>query len=124
MSESNVVLASPRHAGRRVLLRAVMAMALVCSLAPQAGAAQGRGELPDFTELVEKVGPSVVNIRTLERSGRNNAAAGSGIDPNMEEFFKRFGIPLPGGKGAPRGGGEEEPQQRGVGSGFILSADG
>ncbi len=124
MSESNVVLTSPRHAGRRVLLRAAMAMALVCSLAPQAGAAQGRGELPDFTELVEKVGPSVVNIRTLERSGRNNAAAGSGIDPNMEEFFKRFGIPLPGGKGAPRGGGEEEPQQRGVGSGFILSADG
>jgi len=124
MSEKFVVLTSSLHAGRRVLLRAAMAMAMVCSLAPQAGAAQGRGELPDFTELVEKVGPSVVNIRTLERSGRNNAAAGSGIDPNMEEFFKRFGIPLPGGRGAPRGGGEEEPQQRGVGSGFILSADG
>ncbi len=124
MSEKFVVLTSSLYAGRRVLLRAAMAMAMVCSLAPQAGAAQGRGELPDFTELVEKVGPSVVNIRTLERSGRNNAAAGSGIDPNMEEFFKRFGIPLPGGRGAPRGGGEEEPQQRGVGSGFILSADG
>jgi len=124
MSEKFVVLTSSLRTGRRVLLRAAMAMAMVCSLAPQAGAAQGRGELPDFTELVEKVGPSVVNIRALERSSRNNAAAGSGIDPNMEEFFKRFGIPLPGGRGAPRGGGEEEPQQRGVGSGFILSADG
>jgi serine protease Do len=42
----------------------------------------------------------------------------------MEEFFKRFGIPLPGGRGGPRGNNDDEPQQRGVGSGFILSADG
>jgi len=51
---------------------------------------------------------------------------GGGVDPNMEEFFRRFGIPLPGGRANPRGGnnGDEEPQQRGVGSGFILSADG
>ena len=114
-------------ASRRLALRAAMALALAGSLLPIAGAAQGRGELPDFTELVEKVGPSVVNIRTLERPGRANAPGGSGIDPNMEEFFRRFGIPLPGGRGAPRGGGgggDEEPQQRGVGSGFILSADG
>ena len=83
--------------------------------------------LPDFTELVERVGPAVVNIRTTER-GRQAAAGGGGpeIDPNMEEFFRRFGIPLPGSPGQRRGprGGDEEPQQRGVGSGFILSADG
>ncbi len=86
--------------------------------------------LPDFTELVERVGPSVVNIRTLERS--RVASAGSGeMDPRMEEFLRRFGIPLPGGPGTPdsprRGsprGDDEQPQQRGVGSGFILSADG
>jgi S1-C subfamily serine protease len=75
--------------------------------------------LPDFSELAERVGPSVVNIRTLER-GRQ-AARGSGeMDPNMEEFFRRFGIPLPG-RPAPRPGprGDEEPQQRGVGSGFV-----
>jgi serine protease Do len=81
--------------------------------------------LPDFTELVERVGPAVVNIRTLER-GRQAAAGGAEVDPNVEEFFRRFGIPLPGGPGQRRGprGGDEEPQQRGVGSGFILSADG
>ena len=116
-------LAAPLRTGRRLAMRAAMALALVFSLAPQVGAAQGRGELPDFTELVEKVGPSVVNIRTLERASRGNATGPGGMDPNMEEFFRRFGIPMPGGRGGPRGG-DEEPQQRGVGSGFILSADG
>jgi serine protease Do len=84
--------------------------------------AQGR-ELPDFTELAEKWSPSVVNIRTLER-GR--ATAGGEVDPNVEEFFRRFGIPMPGRPDPRRGprGGDEEPQQRGVGSGFILSNDG
>jgi serine protease Do len=81
-------------------------------------------QLPDFSELVERVGPAVVNIRTLERV----RAGGDETNPNIEEFFRRFGIPLPGGRPdqrrAPRGGGDEEPQQRGVGSGFILSADG
>jgi serine protease Do len=82
--------------------------------------------LPDFTELVDKVGPAVVNIRTLER-GRATAARGSGeIDEDMLEFFRRFGIPIPN-QPSPRGGTprpDGEPQQRGVGSGFILNADG
>ncbi len=81
--------------------------------------------LPDFTELVERVGPAVVNIRTLERN-KPASAGGVEVDPNIEEFFRRFGIPLPGRpdpRRGPRGGGDE-PQQRGVGSGFILSADG
>jgi serine protease Do len=51
------------------------------------------------------------------------------MDPQMEEFFRRFGIPMPGTpnpgrRGAPRGGEDEPPQQRGVGSGFVLTADG
>ena len=83
-------------------------------------------QLPDFTDLAERISPSVVNIRTLERS-RATPSEGGSLDPNIEEFFRRFGIPLPGRpdprRGNPRGG-DEEPQQRGVGSGFILSADG
>jgi serine protease Do len=80
--------------------------------------------LPDFTELVERVGPAVVNIRTLERR-QSNASGRAEIDPRMEEFFRRFGIPMPG-QPDPRQGPREdgEPQQRGVGSGFILTADG
>ena len=84
--------------------------------------------LPDFTDLVDLVGPSVVNIRTLERVSASAGAGGSGMDEQMLEFFRRFGIPVPPGampkspkqeRGAP-----EEAQPRGVGSGFILSADG
>ena len=88
-------------------------------------ASQMRG-LPDFTDLVEQVGPSVVNIRTLEKASGD--AGGGGTDEQMLEFFKRFGIPVPPGV-VPRGprqdrGSGEEAQPRGVGSGFILSPDG
>ena len=79
-------------------------------------------QLPDFTELVERVGPSVVNIRTTEKRG---SAAASESDPGMEEFLRRFGIPMPNRperRGNPHK--DDEPQQRGVGSGFVLTADG
>ena len=83
--------------------------------------------LPDFTELVEKVGPAVVNIRTLERS-RVAARSGAGpeVDEDMLEFFRRFGLPVPNQPSprGPRQAPDGEPQQRGVGSGFILTADG
>ena len=97
--------------------------------------------LPDFTELVERVGPAVVNIRTTERAraGRNGPGGPGGSGPSMDEemleFFRRFGIPIPGTPGtpgpqAPRRGSPQQPQPdqearpRGVGSGFIVSADG
>lgn len=112
----------------------------------QAAASAAVRGLPDFTELVEQVGPSVVNIRTSEKikvrtpmggNGEDDDEGGAnpfgGIDPNMLEFFRRFGIPIPntpnnpnapkGGKKAPSGPQEIE-RPRGVGSGFILSADG
>ena len=90
--------------------------------------AQSR-DVPDFTELVERVGPAVVNIRTTERM--RTAAGANGmpeIDEQMQDFLRRFGIPVPNQRrGAPRGGGDDEaqqPQRRGIGSGFILSGDG
>ncbi|QXL84537.1 DegQ family serine endoprotease [Comamonas sp. NLF-1-9] len=79
--------------------------------------------LPDFTELVELVGPSVVNIRTLEKA--RSEGAPEGMDEDMLEFFRRFGIPIPNmprRRGQRPGGPQEQP--RGVGSGFILTADG
>jgi len=103
--------------------------------------------LPDFTELVEQVGPSVVNIRTSEKikvrsplgdsGGEGDDDEGgslNGMDPRMLEFFRRFGIPIPNmpnnpntPKGAPKktpSAPQEIERPRGVGSGFILSADG
>ncbi len=94
--------------------------------------AQVRG-LPDFTELVEQVGPSVVNIRTMERASSRAAPGGGGpIDEEMLEFFRRFGVPIPNmpnaPRQAPRPNRPQQPQDeetpRGVGSGFILTSDG
>ena len=88
-----------------------------------AAVAQAQG-LPDFTDLVEKVGPAVVNIRTTERSRATRNGSGE-IDEDMLEFFRRFGVPIPNrpAPGAPQQP-DGEPQPRGVGSGFILNADG
>ena len=68
--------------------RSRLSLSLLASVAPQPVAAQG---LPDFTELVEKVGPAVVNIRTTER-GRDGAwrLAAPSMDEEMAELFRRF----------------------------------
>jgi serine protease Do len=108
---------------------ALAALSAVVVLAGPLPAAAQQRELPDFTELVERVGPTVVNIRTSERRGAQ-AAAGGEMDEQMREFFRRFGIPVPErSPGTPRRGQPQpdqdaEPQQRGVGSGFILTTDG
>jgi len=109
--------------GRRRVATIALAVALGAGSWLAARPASAQSQLPDFTELAEKWSPSVVNIRTLER-GR--AVSSAEVDPNVEEFFRRFGIPMPGRPDQRRGprGGDEEPQQRGVGSGFILSGDG
>ena len=109
---------------------ALAAAVAVASLAAPPVHAQA---LPDFTELVEKVGPAVVNIRTTERT-KVGARSGGGpeLDEDMLEFFRRFGLPVPNQPNqpnqpnprSPRQAPDGEPQQRGIGSGFILSADG
>ena len=89
--------------------------------------------LPDFTELVEQVGPSVVNIRTLERSAARRPSSAGPTEEELQEFFRRFfGQPFPGAPNAPRQPPrpnrpqpqEEDAQPRGVGSGFVLTQDG
>lgn len=78
--------------------------------------------LPDLTALVEKVGPAVVNIRTVEKiHARRNPVYE--MDENFQEYlFRFFGVPRPDSPQA-------QPQQReqirrGMGSGFIISPDG
>ena len=108
----------------RQLAAGAALVAVLVAAWPAGDAAAQQVALPDFTELVERVGPAVVNIRTLER-GRQVSRATPDLDPNMEEFFRRFGIPLPGRPDPRRGTpGNDEPRQRGVGSGFVVSADG
>lgn len=107
-----------------LLPMAAQAQAPAPAALPSAAAAAVRG-LPDFTDLVEQVGPSVVNIRTSEKvASRGNA---SGMDEDMLEFFRRFGVPIPNlpqRPQRPQAPQAEEEQPRGVGSGFILTQDG
>lgn len=114
---------------RSISLAAAFAtVAAVVVLPLQPAHAQARA-LPDFTDLVELVGPSVVNIRTSEKVAARSATPGAPSEEEMLEFFKRFGIPIPNvPRQAPRQNRPQQPQEedqpRGVGSGFILSADG
>ena len=111
---------------RSLYLASAFTASVLVAVAPvQTVQAQVRA-LPDFTDLVEQVGPSVVNIRTLEKVS-SRPQQGSMPDEEMLEFFKRFGLPMPNmPKQAPRQNRpqQEEEQPRGVGSGFILSSDG
>ncbi len=105
------------------------APAVVGNTAPPAAPGLVRG-LPDFTDLVERVGPSVVNIRTTQRVSTGGQQTGQ-MDEQMQEFFRRFfGTPMPG-MPAPRKDdkGDKTPESseerpRGVGSGFVLTANG
>jgi serine protease Do len=108
----------------------VFIFAFVPSIAPISAAhAASVAGLPDFTEMVEKTGPAVVNIRTTAKMKPNQGM--SPDEEEMQELFRRFfGVPIPppksdrtprGGKPAPQ---QEEEVPRGVGSGFIISNDG
>ena len=76
--------------------------------------------LPDFTALVERFGPSVVNVAVTGKSKpvANNVNPMPGVpeDSPFHDFFRRFGPQAP-----PQ---SEAPIQRGQGSGFIISSDG
>ena len=80
-------------------------------------------ELPDFTELAEKQGPSVVNISVTQVvQGNGSPFAGFQDDEQFNELFRRFGLPVPGG---PRGQApQQEFKSQSLGSGFIISSDG
>lgn len=76
--------------------------------------------LPDFTRLVDRVAPAVVNIEvTIGPRGNSQAQQ---LPDDMPEFFRRFfgpGMPFPGVPQEPGGRGAVS-----MGSGFMISADG
>ena len=112
---------------RVIATSSLLAVFFATALMPATPAFAQNRTLPDFTDLVEQISPSVVNIRTSEKV--KAASAGGGVDEQMLEFFRRFGIPVP--PNMPRGprsdrapAPQEDAQPRGVGSGFILTSDG
>ncbi len=108
---------------KRVITVQMSALLLLFLSLPVAAKVTG---LPDFTELVDKAGPAVVNIRVTQfgtrrsRNAEENDSQGGGPDgnhPEIPDFFKRyFNVP-----NDPRGG---QPDRTGAGSGFLYSKDG
>ncbi len=79
-------------------------------------------ELPDFTRLVEKYGPAVVNISTTQKAAPDEAGTPRLQIPELpeggpwDELFRRFF-----GDGPNRG---PQPPDRSLGSGFVIDDQG
>ena len=102
-----------KHAGTVVISTFMMASML-----------SHAASLPDFTELVEKASPAVVNISTEQTVTTKTAnEGGQQFGPNSEElneFFKHFFGQQPFGQQSP----PQQGQRNSLGSGFIVSHDG
>ena len=107
----------------------LLGAALALGVSTQASA-QAPAQLPGFADLVEKHGPAVVNINTRARVGRQPFQGQLDEDDPFYDFFRRF-LP-PEQRQQPRGRNGEPPKgapkaplrPQGLGSGFIISADG
>ena len=106
------------------------------AISPPAFVAAAPMALPDFSQITERYGPSVVNISVTgtTRASNDSPLAQDGGDETQDdpllggplgELFRRFqqGQGHPGaGRGGP--GAQQEMPTRGQGSGFIVSGDG
>ena len=86
---------------------------------PPAAPIINQQQLPDFSVLVEHYGKAVVNISMVKKAHKEKYEGMFGNLPkDQAEIFRRFGFPFFGG------GERTVPEQRGTGSGFIISSDG
>lgn len=76
--------------------------------------------LPDFTALVKKEAPAVVNISTVTRRERSQQSQMDQLPEMFRRFFDEFG----GGPGGPGGAPAPRSEVESLGSGFIISSDG
>jgi serine protease Do len=96
------------------------AVLLVLLFLSGAALAVPAAQLPDFTGIVAKYGPAVVNVEAHYKhaSELNGGGPAQTSQPPLPEIFRRFfGMPYPPQQ--PRDHGAES-----LGSGFIVSADG
>jgi len=106
---------------RKTLLCNILALFVIAAAASGAYAAS----FPEITDLVEKVGPAVVNISTTKtvyeqdrlRELFENHRRGTPFDQFFDQFDKYLGPKDKNGKG-------RAFKQRSLGSGFIISKDG
>jgi serine protease Do len=70
--------------------------------------------LPDFTTLVKRYGPAVVNIRVIEKAQDQGEDNPFGPNSPFAPFFRQFPFQAP----------QQQQPIRGEGSGFIIQSDG
>jgi len=136
----NIAAQCVLKAAMNMAFSALTASVMVFALAIPSVTVASAKELPDFTDLVDKFGPAVVNVSTKARASAR-AQGGMPLDENdpMYEFFRRFMPPdatpsprnpnpnAPNPKSprrAPKSGDESPLKNLGQGSGFIFSTDG
>lgn len=109
-----------RRSLRAVLLATTLAVAALgaATQAPVWAGVPAEG----YADLVERVLPSVVFIEVTQKATEQPTAGLEGLPPPLNEFLRRFGEGNPGfpQPDAPQGPGIAH----GLGSGFIVSADG
>ena len=86
----------------------------IAAAAPRAGAPMS------FADLAERLQPAVVNISTRQSVQVQQRR----LPPGLEEFFRRFGAPVPEGESGGDGDGSVTQRGGSLGSGFIISPDG
>jgi serine protease Do len=106
-----VVVAHQRSSADTAQSASAPVAATVVPISPAPAAARVTG-LPDFTQLVAESGAAVVNISVTEKPSKSGMGQGGDEDP-LSQFFHR-NMPSP----------EKTPPSHGIGSGFIVSADG
>ena len=118
--------------GTAVVAGGLHTMQVHAQAQPQAQTQTPAIALPDFTSIVEKAEPAVVNIRTTATVSSRGERGGQDPYEMFRHFFGPDAVPpgagkqAPGPRGGKRGGSEPEEHTvpRGVGSGFIISTDG
>jgi serine protease Do len=131
------LLASAAGLGTAVLFAGPGAIDM---LAPSAATAQTtqNTRIASFADVVAKVKPAVVSVRVKMNDANARAMTGFNNDnednderswrrrfgPDMEEFFRRFGMPMPNMPDLPRSDRGQRNFSMSQGSGFFISADG
>jgi serine protease Do len=82
--------------------------------APQASGGGKVTGLPDFSELVAANGAAVVNISVTEKARKPAEGDSEDAQDPLAQLFRRYHGPTP----------QNMPPTHGIGSGFIVSADG
>ncbi len=129
-------LLDPAHAAQPqarpdVMLAQAPAAAPIVPTAPAAAQiATPQAQLPNFTGLVQRYGPAVVNITVRQRAAKSpmslqRRGGGDGSeeeDEGLSQFFR--GLPFGGSPNGPQFRVPRGGVARGLGSGFIVSSDG